>query len=82
MTSRDRVVIKTTLPELERAQGLVEQSRGAAIRVPRALLINLLMDHSTMTRRLEEAGYRVGAVTGEEQPARIRTRPRARRRSR
>ena len=69
-----RVVLKTVQVVFEDLHERVERSRGG-VRVPRAALMALLMDHSLMIGKLGDAGYDVTDSMGEDTvPPRVRRR--------
>ena len=69
-----KVVLRTALSVFEDMHTRAEKSRGK-VEVPRAALMALLMDHSLMVGKLEDAGHEVVDGMGEDPvPVRVRRR--------
>ena len=70
----DKVVIRTAQAAFEDLHARAEGSRGG-VKVPRAALMSLLMDHSLMVGKLGDAGHEVVDGMGEAPvPVRVRRR--------
>ncbi len=71
----DKIVIRTVQVAFEDLHARAEKARGTAVGVSRAALLALLMDHSLMVGKLEDAGYEVVDGMGEGTvPVRVRRR--------
>ncbi len=70
----DKIVIRTAQAAFEDLHARAEKSRGR-VEVPRAALLDLLMDHSLMVGKLEYLAHKVVDGMGEAPvPVRVRRR--------
>jgi hypothetical protein len=62
------IELNTTEEEFHETHMLVDKGRSKAVSVKRSVIVNLLMDHSNMVKRLESLGDIVVSETAARKP--------------